>query len=78
MFIFDEVQACPKALTSLKYFCEEANEYHIITIGSLLGLSFHRQKSSFPVEKVGFLNMYPMDFEEFLMATDNKFLIEEI
>ncbi len=78
LIIFDEVQACHEALTSLKYFCEEANEYHIIATGSLLGLSVHRQQYSFPVGKVEFLNMYPMDFEEFLMATDNKFLIEEI
>lgn len=78
LIIFDEIQACPEALTSLKYFCEEANEYHIIAMGSLLGVSVHRQKFSFPVGKVELLNMYPMDFEEFLMASDNKFLIEEI
>lgn len=78
LVIFDEIQACPQALTSLKYFCEEANENHLIAMGSLLGVSVHREQFSFPVGKVDYLNMYPMDFEEFLMASDNKFLIEEI
>ncbi|MBQ8749904.1 MAG: ATP-binding protein [Clostridia bacterium] len=78
LIIFDEIQACPEALTSLKYFCEEANNFHIIAMGSLLGVSVHRQKFSFPVGKVEFLNMYPMDFEEFLMANNEDFLIEQI
>lgn len=78
LIIFDEVQACPEALTSLKYFCEEANDYHIVAMGSLLGVSVNRQQYSFPVGKVQFLNMYPMDFEEFLMASGDEFLISEI
>lgn len=78
LIIFDEIQACPEALTSLKYFCEEANEYHLIATGSLLGVSVNRKESSFPVGKVEFLNMYPMDFEEFLLAKDAKYLIDEI
>ncbi|MGN0960738.1 MAG: ATP-binding protein [Christensenellales bacterium] len=78
LIIFDEIQACPEALTSLKYFCEEANEYHIVAMGSLLGVSVHRQQFSFPVGKVSFLNMYPMDFEEFLMACNEDYLIGEI
>ncbi len=78
LIIFDEIQACPEAITSLKYFCEDANEYHIIALGSLLGVSVNRGISSFPVGKVQFLNMYPMDFEEFLLATNNKFLIGQI
>lgn len=78
LIIFDEIQACPEALTSLKYFCEEAPEYHIVAMGSLLGVSVHRQEFSFPVGKVQFLNMYPMDFEEFLEALDEQFLIEKI
>ena len=78
LIIFDEIQACPEALTSLKYFCEEAKEYHLISMGSLLGVSVHRQRFSFPVGKVEFLNMYPMDFEEFLLANNNQFLIEQI
>lgn len=72
LIIFDEVQACPQALTSLKYFCESANEYHIIATGSLLGVSVNRTTSSFPVGKVQFLTMYPLDFEEFLLAQDDK------
>lgn len=78
LIIFDEIQACPQALTSLKYFCQEANQYHIIATGSLLGVSLNRQTYSFPVGKVQFMNLYPMDFEEFLMATDNQYLIDEI
>lgn len=78
LIIFDEIQACPPALTSLKYFCEDANEYHVIAMGSLLGVSVNREQHSFPVGKVEFMNMYPMDFEEFLMASDNKFLIDQI
>jgi uncharacterized protein len=78
LIVFDEIQACPEALTSLKYFCEEANEYHLIATGSLLGVSVNRKESSFPVGKVEFLNMYPMDFEEFLLANNAKYLIDEI
>ena len=80
LIIFDEVQACPQALTSLKYFNEEANEYHIIASGSLLGVSVNRGDSSFPVGKVDMITMYPMDFEEFLLAQKEKYidLIQEI
>ena len=78
LIIFDEIQACPEALTSLKYFYEQANEYHIIAMGSLLGISVHRENFSFPVGKVEFLNMHPLDFEEFLLANNEKFLIEQI
>ena len=78
LIIFDEIQACPAALTSLKYFCEEAREYHVIAMGSLLGVSVNREQHSFPVGKVQFMDLYPMDFEEFLMATNNQFLIDEI
>ena len=78
LIIFDEVQACPEALTSLKYFCEEANEYHVIAMGSLLGVSVNRGENSFPVGKVQFLDMYPMDFEEYLWARQEDFLLERI
>lgn len=78
LIIFDEIQACPQALTSLKYFNEEANQYHIISMGSLLGVSVNRSNFSFPVGKVQFLDMYPMDFEEFLLANGQQFLIEQI
>ena len=78
LIIFDEIQACPQAVTSLKYFNEENNEYHIIALGSLLGVSVNRQNFSFPVGKVQFLTMYPMDFEEYLLARGENFLIEQI
>ena len=72
LIIFDEIQACERALTSLKYFCEEAPEYHIISTGSLLGVALNREKHSFPVGKVDMLSLYPMDLEEFLWATGNE------
>ena len=78
LIIFDEVQACLQALSSLKYFCEEAGEYHIIALGSLLGVAVNRGEKSFPVGKVQFLNMYPMDFEEFLLACSENYLLEQI
>ncbi|MCD8148772.1 MAG: ATP-binding protein [Clostridiales bacterium] len=67
LIIFDEVQEVPRALTSLKYFCEDASQYHIICAGSLLGIALH-QGTSFPVGKVDFLKLYPLSFREFLMA----------
>ena len=63
LIIFDEIQMCERALTSLKYFAEEAPEYHVIAAGSLLGVALNREKFSFPVGKVQILTMYPMDFE---------------
>ncbi|QOS39400.1 DUF4143 domain-containing protein [Treponema rectale] len=78
LIIFDEIQACPEALTSLKYFAEEANDYHIIALGSLLGLCVNRENTSFPVGKVEFMDLYPMDFEEFLMANEEYSLIKMI
>jgi predicted AAA+ superfamily ATPase len=68
LIIFDEIQACERALTSLKYFTEEAPEYHLAAAGSLLGVSMNRKNHSFPVGKIQFLTMHPMDFEEFLVA----------
>ncbi len=67
LIIFDEIQEVPRALTSLKYFYENAPEYPIICAGSLLGIALH-QGTSFPVGKVDFLNLYPLSFKEFLMA----------
>lgn len=78
LIIFDEIQAAPKALTSLKYFYEQAPEYHIIAAGSLLGVALERENYSFPVGKVNSINMYPMDFYEFLMATENEALADII
>ncbi len=71
LLIFDEVQEVPKALSSLKYFYENAPQYHIICAGSLLGIALH-QGTSFPVGKVDFLKLYPLSFKEFLMATENE------
>ena len=68
LIVFDEVQLCERALTSLKYFCEEAPEYHVIAAGSLLGVAVNREKYAFPVGKVDRYTMYPMDMEEFLIA----------
>ena len=68
LIFFDEIQACERALTSLKYFNENNNEYHIIAAGSLLGVAVNRHEYSFPVGKVDLKAMYPLDFEEFLMA----------
>ena len=70
LIIFDEIQACERALTSLKYFNEEAPAYHLIAAGSLLGVATNREKHSFPVGKVNILTLYPLDFEEFLWALD--------
>ena len=75
LIIFDEIQACERALTSLKYFCENAPEYHIIAAGSLLGVAMNREEYSFPVGKVDMLTLYPLDFEEFLIATGNEALV---
>lgn len=68
LLIFDEVQEVPRALSSLKYFYENAPEYHIVCAGSLLGIALH-EGTSFPVGKVDFLKLYPLSFKEFLMAT---------
>ena len=78
LIIFDEIQACPEAITALKYFNEEANDYHIVALGSLLGVSVNRENFSFPVGKVQFMTLYPLDFEEYLMARGENGLIELI
>ena len=71
LLIFDEVQEVPRALSSLKYFYENAPQYHIVCAGSLLGIALHGG-TSFPVGKVDFLKLYPLSFKEFLMATGNE------
>lgn len=73
LIIFDEIQACPEALNTLKYFCEEAPEYYVACAGSLLGLLL---AEGFPVGKVDFLNMGPMTFTEFLIANGDENLVE--
>jgi predicted AAA+ superfamily ATPase len=78
LIVFDEIQACERALTSLKYFCEDAPEYSIVAAGSLLGVALNREKFSFPVGKVDMLTLYPLDFEEFLWATGHADLCDLI
>ena len=78
LIIFDEIQMCERALTSLKYFAEEAPEYHIMAAGSLLGVALRHEKYSFPVGKVQMLTMYPMDFEEVLWAKGKQMLADTI
>lgn len=78
LIFFDEIQANERALTSLKYFCEDANEYHIIAAGSLLGIAINRKNYSFPVGKIKMINMYPISFKEFLISIGRENLIEEI
>ena len=78
LIVFDEVQLCERALTSLKYFCEEAPGYHIIVAGSLLGVAVNRAKFSFPVGKVDMKTLYPMDMEEFTLALGENDLVARI
>ena len=78
LIIFDEIQSCERALTSLKYFCEETPEFHIAAAGSLLGVAINRQHYSFPVGKVETITLYPLDFEEYLWARGKELLSEEI
>ncbi len=78
LIVFDEIQLCERALTSLKYFCEMAPDYHIIVAGSLLGVAVNRAKFSFPVGKVDIKTLYPMDLEEFMLALGEKDLVEQI
>jgi predicted AAA+ superfamily ATPase len=78
LLIFDEIQSCERALTSLKYFCEQTPEYHVVAAGSLLGVAINREKYAFPVGKVNEFYMYPLDFEEFLWALSFEKLAEEI
>ncbi len=74
LIFFDEIQECPNALNSLKYFQEEANQYHIVCAGSLLGIRLSH--TSFPVGKVEFMNLYPMSFSEFLIADNCSNLVD--
>lgn len=78
LIVFDEIQLCEEALTALKYFYEEAPEYHILVAGSLLGVAVSRKKFSFPVGKVDMKTLYPMDMEEFLLAMGEEILVKEI
>lgn len=75
LIIFDEIQEAPRGLTALKYFCENAPQYHLMAAGSLLGIAMHKGVS-FPVGKVDFINLFPMTFEEFLSAMQEEKLIK--
>ena len=70
LIIFDEIQECEEALNSLKYFCEDAPEYHVMAAGSLLGVAVKKRRMTVPVGKVRVLRMYPLSFKEFLRASD--------
>ena len=78
LIVFDEIQLCERAVASLKYFCEEAPEYHVIAAGSLLGVAVNREKYAFPVGKTDRYMMYPMDMEEFLLACGEQDLVQLI
>lgn len=78
LIVFDEVQLCERAVTSLKYFCEEAPQHHIIAAGSLLGIAVNRAAYSFPVGKVDIRTMFPMDIEEFFLAMGHGDLVHSI
>jgi predicted AAA+ superfamily ATPase len=77
LIVFDEIQAAERGVTSLKYFCEDAPQYHVVAAGSLLGIAVHKN-ASFPVGKVNFIDMYPMSFLEFLIALGEEKLSEII
>lgn len=72
LIVFDEIQECEEALNSLKYFCEEAPQYHIVAAGSLLGVAVRRRRMTVPVGKVNVVRMYPLTFREFLRASDER------
>jgi len=78
LIIFDEIQACDAALTSLKYFNEEASGYHVAAAGSLLGVALKRSGFSFPVGQVDFMTLYPLDFAEYMMARGESKALEMI
>ena len=76
LLILDEIQECPRAITALKYFCENQRELHVACAGSLLGVALKRENFSFPVGKVNRLQMYPLSFREFLMANGSEEYLE--
>ena len=76
LIFFDEIQECPRAITSLKYFCENMRELHVICAGSLLGVAIKREQISFPVGKVNRMQFYPMNFREFVIANGREDLID--
>ncbi|MCR5271542.1 MAG: ATP-binding protein [Lachnospiraceae bacterium] len=76
LVFFDEIQECTRAITSLKYFCEQMRDLHIVCAGSLLGVALKKKQISFPVGKVNRLQLYPMSFKEFIIANDRADLID--
>lgn len=76
LVFFDEIQECPRALTSLKYFCENIQELHLVCAGSLLGVALKQENISFPVGKVNRMHLYPMSFKEFVLASGRSDLLE--
>ena len=80
LLFFDEIQECEEALNTLKYFDEDASEYHIVAAGSLLGVALNRTGKTFPVGKVNFLQMYPVTFKEYLACADERLyrFVEEL
>ena len=78
LVVFDEVQDCPRAVQSLKYFCEDIPELHVVAAGSHLGVAIRKEGISFPVGKVDRMEMYPMSFEEFVCADDGEKYIEGV
>ena len=78
LIVFDEIQLCERAVASLKYFCEDAPEYHVVAAGSLLGVAVNRSRFAFPVGKVDRYTMYPMNMEEFLFAMGEDDLVGRI
>ena len=78
LVVFDEIQDCPRAIQSLKYFCENMPELHLIAAGSLLGVALRKEGISFPVGKVDRIEMYPMSFEEFVIADGGEKYISGI
>ena len=78
LIFFDEIQECPKAITSLKYFCEDLRELHVVCADSLLGVAIRQNNISFPVGKINRLQLFPMNFKEFVIANDRSDLIETL
>ena len=76
LVVLDEIQACPRAITALKYFCDSNLDIHMIGAGSFLGVAIKRNDFSFPVGKVKTVRLYPLSFEEFLIALNKTFLLE--
>lgn len=77
LIFFDEIQRNTRALSSLKYFCEDAKDYYVIAAGSLLGVHINKKDYSFPVGKIDFLTIYPLSFEEFLLNSGYEQLVND-